>query len=59
MENNDTNKETSVKTNNAPEYMNSPPELMTVVQANQLRQGGYAMIQGHPCRITYRTVSMS
>lgn len=54
-----TNKEIPVKTNNAPEYTNNPPELMAVVQANQLRQNGYAMIQGHPCKITYMTVSMT
>jgi hypothetical protein len=35
-----TNKETPVKTNNVPEYINSPSKLMTVVQANQLRRVG-------------------
>lgn len=59
MENSNTNKETQVKTINAPEYMNSPPELMTTVPVSKLRQNGYAMIQGHPCIITYRAVSMS
>ena len=59
MKNNGTNKETSVKTNDASEYTNSSHEIMTTVPVSKLRQNGYVMIQGHPCKITYMTVSMT